>query len=52
MIEEVANGYVVRLYEPGDGSIPSKDIEWFIEPTLADVEQRIDRYFLLPQSID
>ena len=51
-IEEVANGYVVRLYEPGDGSIPGEDVEWFIEPTLADVEQRIERYFLLPQSTE
>jgi hypothetical protein len=51
-IEEVANAYVVRLYEPGDGSRPSEDIEWFIEPTLAHVEQRIERYFLLPQATD
>ena len=51
-IEEVANGYVVRLYEPGNGSRPSEDIEWFIEPTLADVEQRIERYFLLPQATE
>jgi hypothetical protein len=51
-IEEVGNGYVVRLYEPGDGNMPSEDIEWFIEHTLADVEQRIERYFLLPQSTE
>ena len=50
-IEEVANGYVVRLYEPSNGRTASEDIDWFIEHTLADVEKRIERYFLLRQTI-
>lgn len=52
IIEEVTNGYVVRLYEPKNGTIQSSDSEWFIERTLAGVEKRIESYFLLSQFIE
>ena len=46
-IEEVTNGYVVRLYEPENGTLHNGDSEWFIERTLASVEKRIENHFLL-----
>ena len=51
-IEELSNGYVVRLYSPRNGTLPSDDFDRFIERTLAGVEQRIERYFLLRHSAE
>ena len=51
-IEELSNGYVVRLYSPRDGTLPTEDFERFVEHTLAGVEQRIERYFLLQYSAE
>ncbi|HEY3198483.1 MAG TPA: hypothetical protein VGJ57_10750 [Nitrospirales bacterium] len=51
-IEELSNGYVVRLYSRRDGTVATEDFERFIEHTLADVEQRIERYFLLQHSVE
>ena len=52
-IEETSNGYVVRLYETEDGSMPSGDAEGlFIERTLVNVQKRIDSHFLSAQSTE
>jgi hypothetical protein len=52
IIEEVTNGYVVRLYEPENRTVHNGHSEWFIERTLASVEKRIESYFLLSQFIE
>jgi hypothetical protein len=52
IIEEVTNGYVVRLYEPNTRTNQTADSEWFIERTLASVEKRLESYFLLSQFIE
>ena len=51
-IEELSNGYIVRLYSHRDGMRPNEEFERFVEHTLAGVEQRLERYFLLQHSTE